>query len=252
MAPLSLQEDFDNSGLQIGSLNKKIQKVFLAVDLSEKLLSEAIKLGVDLIITHHPLIFTPLKNIDFSKPLSKKIKLLIEHEITLFSWHTPIDKIENGISEKLLNLLDFKGEDFILKDEKNSSDRPCGYGRFLNLENPEEIEKIFQKVKETLNSWAFLVGDKKRKVKKIGVCGGSGGFLFEEILKKGVELFITADVKYHQAREFLENGVALILIDHEISERVFVDILKEKLNQKFPSLQIFFFYPESIFEFKKI
>ncbi len=227
IAPLHIAEPQDNNGLQIGSLFNQVSGVLLTVDVSKEVISYALNKGLNLIISHHPFIYKPLTNITPDEYKGSLIYSLIKQDLNVISWHTPLDKISNGVSEAFIKALNLKGSDFIFK-EKNEN---FGLGRVVYLKKSIKLQDLVKKISDLTNSWVMVVGDLETEIDSFGFCGGSGAFLKEELKKLKINTLITSDVKYHNAQEAYEEGFNFIIIDHGVSESFVLPFLKEKLQE---------------------
>jgi len=235
LAPLQIQESYDNSGLQVGSLYQTLKGILLCVDATQNAINYAIKKNFNLIISHHPLIFNPLYSINFDSLIGKKISLLIKNEITLLSWHTPLDKIPEGVTTAFLNKVGFTGSDFILKDEKNQN---YGLGRIVYLEKSIKLLELSQIIKNATNSWVMIVGNPEEEIDSFGICAGSGSSLKPHLQKLKINTLITSDVKYHSAKDAEEEGFNFIILDHGIMEKFVLEYLKNNLTDFFKEKQL--------------
>jgi len=242
-APLDIAEPQDNNGLQIGSFNSKVKKILLSVNPSLEAIKQAINESAELIITHHPLFFSPIKNIIKETLIGEKIYLLTSAKINLISWHTPLDKVIDGVSEAFLNTLGFQGTSFILSEDSQK----FGLGKIVHLENPIKIQNLANLIKTKISTWVMVVGDLNKEIRSFAFCGGSCGFLKEEVKKLGIDTFITCDIKYHLALDALEEGFNFIILEHGISESFVLEILKEKLCSNFP-LEVSIFKEKNIYK----
>ena len=229
-SPLNIQDPQDNSGLQIGDLSIKVKGILLCIDVTQKAIDFAKNHNLNLIISHHPLIFHPLKRISSEDFIGNLILQLVKSDITLLSWHTPLDKVEDGVSEAILNKIGFKGNDFIVKTEQINN-RIFGIGRVVYLEKSIKLQELANKIKEAFNSWVMVVGEEDTQIESFAVCGGSGSFLINELQKLKINTFITSDVKYHLAKECEALGFNLILIDHAVGESAVLEVLEKKLSE---------------------
>ncbi|QER41568.1 Nif3-like dinuclear metal center hexameric protein [Thermodesulfobacterium sp. TA1] len=227
IAPIYIAEPQDNNGLQVGSFEANVVGVLLVVDLTEKAIDYAIKNRLNLIISHHPFIFKPLNSIIKEDLKGRLIYRLIQKEINLISWHTPLDKIAEGVSEAFLKALNLKGDRFIYEQEKNQ--KVFGLGRVVYLKKSIKLQDLAKKIGKALKSWVMVVGDLETPIKAFGVCGGSGAFLKDELKTLGINTLITSDVKYHTAKDSLEEGFNFIIVDHGVAESLVLDWLKEVL-----------------------
>lgn len=337
-APFTFQESWDNSGLQIGNLNNKVNKAILTLDVTLETVIEAEKLGAQLIISHHPLFFKPLKNIDFSNNL---LRIAINNDISIISNHTPLDMVPEGVSfslAKKLNLQNLKVltpikdkffyklffnvpigmENKILNNifsegvgeyiyYKNCAFETFGEGRFLPKDNgrtphiksskpykegkleiiirkdrvdwvinklreihpydelsfdmieeainplnigygvvgdyssPKKLSLLLDDMKESLGlSKIRYIGDLKKKIKKVAVVGGSGSSFIKDAVKLSVDLFISGDIKYHDALEYGDK-ISIIDIGHRASEEPVLISLKERMSKEFSDIEFFIY-----------
>jgi len=224
--PLSLAEPWDNVGLLVGDENREITGVQISLDATEKVIDHAIKVGANLIITHHPLIFTGLKNITSKNFMGRKIMKLLENKIAIYSMHTNLDSGTGGLNEYITTKLGVETSKILdeKKDKENNS--LGGLGRIYSLEKPVKLGEYLDVVKEKLELKSVrVVGELDKEIKKIAVINGSGASYLEKINKLNVDLFITGDIKYHEGLNATEMGIALFDIGHYESEYFFTDIV---------------------------
>ncbi|MGA1391252.1 MAG: Nif3-like dinuclear metal center hexameric protein [Candidatus Nanopelagicales bacterium] len=228
--PKSLASDWDSIGLIVGKQKNVIKKILLTVDITKDIVNEALQNGIDLIISHHPLMLEPEEVEDVRKYKENIKELMIEKNLSLYVAHTNADAAKGGVNDSLAKILN-------LKNVKSFG--PNNIGRYGQLEKSENIEKIIQSLKRIFPSSynAILVsGDLKKEVNAIAVCGGSGSFLLEQVRNLNVDLFISADLKHHSVLDNKElSGPALISLSHWASERIWLDDfliqLKEDLQK---------------------
>ncbi len=234
LAPLQIAEFQDNNGLQIGSFSDPVFGILLTVNVSEEAISYALKKKLNLIISHHPLIYQPLTKIIKDEYKGNLIYSLIKNNLNLLSWHTPLDKISNGVSEAFIRALNLEGSDFILK-EKNEN---FGLGRVVYLKKSIKLQDLAKKICNLIDSWVMVVGDLETEIDSFGFCGGSGAFLKEKLKELGINTLITSDVKYHTAWDAYKEGFNFIIIDHGISESFILPFLKEKIQKFLENKQV--------------
>ena len=223
--PKDLAYEWDNVGLQIGTLNKDINNVLLTLDLTMEVIDEAIAEKVDLIIVHHPLIFSPIKNINTDTYKGKLIEKLIKKEISLYVAHTNFDISNQGMNLILANMLGLKNQDII--DFTTDSE---GLGRIGEVKELSMAEAITF-VKETFEvNHARFIGNMNSSVRKIAISGGSGSSNIHNAKRMGADLYVTGDLSYHVAHDVLAIGLNALDIGHNI-EKFFVYELNNILKK---------------------
>lgn len=223
--PPGLSLEGDVVGLQIGTLDKDIRKVMVALDIREGTVAEAIEQGVDLIIVKHAPIFRPLKNL-VASPQTQMVLDLVKHDIAVYVSHTNIDVVEGGLNDWFCELLELTDVE-VLSETADGQ----GIGRVGNLE-PTSFENLALKVKETfgLDSVRLVSYDRANPtVSRLALCGGSGQSFYKDALKKGAQVYLTGDIYYHTAQEMLTDGILAIDPGHHI-EVLFVERLAQLLQ----------------------
>lgn len=223
LAPLELQLGFDNAGIQIGKLSNSVTRVLLALDVTSEVVSEAAELGAELIVSHHPLIFTPIKNITDDTLLR-----LAREDIAVISMHTNLDIAEGGVNDVLLSLFNAERVDYL--DEDN-----CG--RVGELAKELDLSEFLIECKAALKANGLRYYDAHRRVKRVAVMGGSGGDYVADAANKGCDTYITADIKHHQFLLAKELNINLIDADHYCTENPVIPAVAAKLQAAFPEVE---------------
>ncbi|MTB64924.1 Nif3-like dinuclear metal center hexameric protein [Streptococcus sp. zg-86] len=226
--PPSLSMEGDVSGLQIGTLNKDIQTVMVALDIRETTVAEAIDKKVDLIIVKHAPIFRPLKDL-VADDLQTKICLdLIKHDIAVYVSHTDIDVVSGGLNDWFCDLLDIKDTDYLHETQEGH-----GLGRIGRVEQ-QTLEELALKVKRVFGLDAVRLvtygHQAQQYVERVAICGGSGGSFYKAALAKAADVYITGDIYYHTAQEMLTQGLLAIDPGHHI-EVLFVEKIAQELQK---------------------
>lgn len=346
--PENLAEEYDNVGLLVGDDKKEINKILITLDMTTSVLDEAVKQGVDLIISHHPLIFKPLKKINCDNWISELVFKLIRNNINLFALHTNYDIADNGMNDVIARKINLNNIS-VLSDEKKESlyklvvyvpvthqeelrntlfengagkignydscsfnidgmgtFRPlCGANPFLGKVNQlafvnetkvetivtqDKLNTVISKMIEThpyeepaydiiklenkivkgigrigelakpimLNDFAYnlkqilnlenviIVGENKL-IKKIAVVGGAGSDFINIAKQKQCDLIITGDVKHHIAIDAIEKGISVIDATHYGLEKVFIEDIKNIIENEFSSIKVFTYYNKQPF-----
>lgn len=239
LAPERLKESYDNVGLMVGSEEKEVKKVLLALDCTNEVIEEAKREKVDLIITHHPLIFRKPSRIISEDLQGYKIIELIKNDISLYSSHTNLDSAKGGINEEIVNILGFcEGE--IMEKSKESGYEQTGIGRIVTLEKERSILEIVDLVKEKLNIKSLRIAKGCDTAKKIAIINGSGQDFFYKARKMGADCIITGDTTYHFVSDYKEMGITIIDAGHFNTEfLVFKNVMK-KIENKFKDIEFIF------------
>lgn len=227
--PQELSMDGDVRGLQIGTLQKEVHKVMLALDVREQTVAEAIEQGMDLLIVKHAPIFRPIKDLVADKVQNQIYIDLIKHDIAVYVSHTNIDIVEDGLNDWFCQLLDIKDSAYITETGTNR-----GIGRIGQIA-PQTFGELANKVKQvfgldSLRLVTYEAQDLERVVERVAICGGSGQSFYKDALAKGAQVYITGDIYYHTAQEMLSDGLLALDPGHHI-EVLFVERLLAKFNQ---------------------
>ena len=220
VAPRSAQEEWDNSGMQVGDTERDITSVLLTTDITETVVSEAITRDCQLIISHHPLLFHGLKQVCGQTPQARIVEMAIKNNIAIYSAHTNLDSVEGGINTKLAEKLGLT--DIRLLTES-------GLGAIGQLTKPMNYLDFIEHIRDILEStYVRYTRPVKDQIQTVALCGGSGAEFIETAIEQGADVYLTADVKYHEFQD-ADGRIGLIDIDHWISERhardIFADIL---------------------------
>lgn len=243
--PNNICEQWDNVGLLIGDKNEDIKKVLVSLDVTSKAIDKAIKVGANLIISHHPLIFKPIKKIVSDDIIGKKILKLIQNNISIYAMHTNLDSSLDGLNDYVFKKLDISAKRIFVNETNN---RPL---RFYKLDQEISLDKMVKIVKDKLNIQNVRVISNDYTSNKIGtfaIVTGSGMDFFDEVKDK-IDLFITGDLKYHDALDSLEYGLSIIDFGHYESEIHAVDLVETYLKEN-TDLEVERCYLNKVFEFK--
>lgn len=238
LAPLRLAEEWDNVGLQVGQLDWPVRSIWVALDPLYDVVDGACRNGVDLLITHHPLIFNPLRCVNFDTPVGSVIQAAAGHKLAIFAAHTNFDSAADGINDVLafrVGLADLK----VLK----RGDHPCedaatddiqkqGLGRVGALEETMELLPLALSIKKKLGlKYIKIAGKPDLTVRRVAVCSGSGSSLMKDFYSSGAQVFISGDLRYHDAREVEALNLGLIDMGHFASEYLAIEVLAKRLDK---------------------
>lgn len=227
--PKANAESWDNVGLIVGKLNQEVRKVQLSLDTTDKVIENAIKNSADLIITHHPMIFKPVKTITTMDNLGRKIIKLIENNKSLYAMHTNLDSSKDGLNDYILNLLEVENSKVI---DVNEFDNEVGIGRLYTLSKEMNIDEYATFVKNSLKikNIRIISENREKIIKKVALINGSGMSYWRKVKSLGADLFITGDIGYHDALDAKEAGINVFDIGHFESENCFVELLRKDIE----------------------
>ena len=231
-APLSIQEGWDNSGLCVGSPEDEVSSVLLALDCTEALVDEAVECGADMIVTHHPLIFSGLKKISPEDQVGEAVMKAIKAGIAIYAAHTNADKVLEGVSGAMAARLGLENVS-ILNEEVEGT----GLGVVGDLPQPLTAEQVVALVKDKFSLKAMKASRPvDGLISRVAMCGGSGGSLIPMARKSGAQLYISGDISYHNF--FTPDGFMIMDIGHYESEIEIVNILFSLIRKKFPTFAV--------------
>ena len=231
--PIDLASSFDlgKVGLQFGSLSKEVKKVMICLDGTSEVVEEAISNNVDLLICHHPFLFSPIINLDYNSPLGKKMVKVFKNELNIFAMHTNFDCALNGMNDHLASMLGLSNVYSVPEVPTSES-----YMRIGEIEKLSLAEFAYF-VKETFNEENIrVVGDLDKQVKKVAILGGSGASFAVAAKKLGCDCIVTGEVKQNNAIDALEYNMGIIEVSHSV-EAFFKEYIKNILNEKFENVE---------------
>ena len=232
LAPTYMKYDWDNVGLLCGSRQKEVKKVLVALDPFMDVCEEAAKVGADLIVTHHPLIFKPCRSVTDDDHVGKSILFLVSHGISAVNVHTNLDCAPGGVNDVLAKTLGLSNIELIDPIGEN-------YGLLRKgSTKPQSLETFMSHVKEKLGTPVLRYADGGREVKTVAVGGGSCGDEFEAAYRAGCDTLVTADVKYNHFWDAKELGINLIDAGHYYTENPICTVLVEHLRTAFPQAEV--------------
>ena len=228
-APLEGKMDFDNVGLLVGRPNRPVERVLVALDIVEDVIEEAIAMGAELIVSHHPMFFD-LRSVTDMDGTGDRILTLAENGIAAICMHTNLDAAEGGVNDALMAALDCP--------VTGSLDWETGIGRIGEYEEGIPMPAFLEHVKAALQSNGLRYHDAGHPVRNLAVCGGAGGSELMLAVEAGCDTYVTSDPKYDQFLEAKRLGLNLIDADHFCTENVVIPVLQDWLREGFPALDV--------------
>lgn len=234
--PPKAAEDWDNVGLLVGDDEKEIHHIFLALDLTEETLLEAVSAGADMILTHHPMIFMNIRKINNHTFTGRKILTLIRKDISYYAMHTNYDIL--GMAQLSADYLKLK-DTAVLSVTEERDGKQEGFGRVGMLPKKMTLKECALFVKGAYKLGDVKVyGDLDMEVERAAVCTGSGKSMIEEALKNHAQVYVTGDIDHHTGIDTVAQGMALIDAGHYGTEYIFMEAMKEELLKAFPNMEV--------------
>lgn len=230
-APLDTQLDFDNAGFLCGDAAAEVTRVLVALDITDGVVAEAADFGAELIVSHHPVCFTPMKSVTTDDLTGRKFAAMLKGGISAICMHTNLDAAPGGVNDALCAALGAENLG-LLSPEHDTMSRLCRFAE------PMEYADFLAHVKTALNANGLRCAGTEKRVQLFGVCGGAGADFIPDAAARGCDAYITADVKHHQFLWAGELGIALVDAGHFSTENVVVPVLAGWLRERFPALEV--------------
>ncbi len=237
LAPRSMKMDWDNVGLLCGGKNRPVTKVLVALDPFEGVCHEAAQWGAELILTHHPLIFSPLKAVTDETSIGRAVQLLCASGISAINAHTNLDCAPGGVNDCLARTLGLNDVQVIAPAGVDELGRPWGLLRQGTVE-PQPLPQFLSTVKAALHCDGLRYVNGGKPVHRVAVGGGACASELLDAVNAGCDTFVTADVKYNQFWDAHDLGLNLIDAGHYPTENPVTALLAEKIAARFPGLTV--------------
>lgn len=242
-APLSLQEHYDNAGLQVGNPEAVVSAVLLCLDVTEETVREAKERRCNLIVSHHPLIFKGLKSLTGADQTQRIVMEALKEGIAIYSAHTNLDSTKEGVSYEMAHLLNLRNLEVLVPSEKNPD---VGLGIIGHYDNPVPQLEFLRKVKETFSVKALRYSGQTQSlvVRRVALCGGSGASFIGNALAAKADAYLSGDFKYH---DYTTYGLDMLIADigHHESELCSRRILSRIIREAFTDCVTYFAESES-------
>ncbi len=238
--PSDAAEDWDNVGLLAGDDTNEISHVFLALDLTEETLAEAIEDGADMIITHHPMIFGAIKRVTDEDMVGRRLLSLIRSDISYYAMHTNFDAAPGCMADlaaERLSLKDTEPLEAMGDMEINGNSVAYGIGKTGNLAEKLTVKALAEKVKQAFDLPFVLVYGEElmdMEVEKVALCPGAGGSVIEEAIHAGAKALVTGDISHHQGIDAAARNMAVIDAGHYGMEHIFIQYMAGYLKENLP------------------
>ena len=231
--PEDLAESWDNVGLEVGRADKEVNKVYIAVDATDKVIESAISKGADLLLTHHPMIFKPLKRVTDGGFVSRRIIKLVKNDISYVAMHTNFDIC--AMADEAASVLGMTELEALETSESGRG----GFGRVGVLPNTITLEECARLVKDRFAiERVRLYGDMDKKIKRAAILPGSGASAIADAIRLKADVLITGDVSHHEGIDAVMQNLAVIDSGHYGIEKIFVPYMEKFFKEKLPSVEV--------------
>ena len=244
-APLPLQESYDNAGLQIGLTEVEASGALLCLDVTEEVLDEALSLGCNLVISHHPLLFCGLKTVADRNMVERCVRKAIQNDIVVYSAHTNLDNAEDGVNFKIAEKLEMGNVQLLrphpvkVKDGRHEYTVMAGSGVIGELPVAEDSLKFLQRIKSVFHIECLMHNELlQSSISKVVISGGAGDFLLEEAIRMGADAFLTGEMHYHHYFGH-DQEIQIAVMGHYQSEQYTKEIFNSIIGEICPELPVY-------------
>ena len=237
-APLPLQEDYDNAGLQVGLTETEASGALLCLDVTEETVREAVRRGCNVLVAHHPLLFRGLKCVSAATEVERCVREAILYGITIYAAHTNLDNAPGGVNHRIAEKIGLEEVKFLQPFTRSGFEG--GSGVIGVLPKPEAPLEFLHRVAEIFGVECLMhnEGPKEQQVQRVALCGGSGDFLLGEAVRQGADVFLTGEMGYHHYFGHASD-LWLGVLGHYQSERFTLSLMRDVLAQALPELPVF-------------
>ncbi len=230
-------ESWDNVGLLAGRKEKEVQKICIAVDAVESVIEEAVRKGADMLLTHHPLIFSPVKRINTDDFTGRRLIRLLQNDISYYAMHTNFDVM--GMADAAADELRLKDRHVLSITYEDEISKE-GIGRYGMLPQVKTLEECASYVKEVFGLESVKIyGERDIAIECAAISPGSGKSMIRPAVEAGAEVLITGDIEHHEGLDAIAQGLAIIDAGHYGLEKIFVPYLMEYIQREFPQISVF-------------
>lgn len=231
--PKDLQASWDNSGLQVGNMENELKGVLTCLEITDEVIKEAVDRGANLILCHHPILFVAKKSLDYKNFIGKKLIDAIRNDICIYASHTSIDANSKGLNRFVFNSIGYQSQGRLEEMEDGH-----GYGDYAEI-GEIDIKTLAESIKERLDlDHIIFYGEEDARVKSLALATGAGEDFIGVCIDRGIDLYITADIKHHQAMDCLEQGLMVMDLGHYQSEKLFNNLCMDLVKDLAPGVKV--------------
>ena len=230
-APLPLQEDYDNAGLQLGLTEAEVSGALLCLDVTEETVAEAVEKGCNLVVSHHPLLFRGLKQIVDADSVQRTVKMAIKNDVTIVSMHTNLDNAVGGVNWKIAEKLGLETGRQGVQGVQGVRGEKCGLyvGTFAK---PLSANDFILLLKTRMEAQCVMTNELlKREIRKVAICGGAGSFMLDDAIAQGADAFVTGEMHYHEYFGH-DQEIQIAVIGHYESEHFTNELFREIIERE--------------------
>ena len=224
--PEEIAESWDPVGLQIGDPSQVVRRMGFALDATPELVAKAASLDLDLLVVHHPLFFSPLKSVDLSTPMGRIVGTAIKSDMAIVAAHTNLDSAVGGLNDFLAEKIGLEKTRALVAADPDAKE---GLGRFGSLPEAMTLDAFAVHVKSVLGLDGVRVTGTRKRVSTVALCTGSGASLIGDAMVSGADVYVTGDMKHHEAMDAIAEGACIIDAGHWGTERIVVELLETRL-----------------------
>jgi dinuclear metal center YbgI/SA1388 family protein len=224
-APPELAAPWDNVGLQIGDVSQHVSSVLLSLDVDTECLTQLDVDNYDLVITHHPIFFKPIKQVLFDSDMGAILETFLKLKVSLLSLHTNLDAAEGGVNDALIG-------SYGITPHTGTILSRDGFGKWFDMQ-PAPLQDYIDLMPCTVQGFTA-----ERNVSRIGFCGGSGHGLIQDAVRENCDVFITGEITYHDHVYAEMHNLTVLTLGHKESEVLVLPVIRERLLDAFPDLNI--------------
>ena len=237
LSPAHFAEDWDNVGLLVGRPEKEVKSVYITPDATDEAIEEAIKLGADMVISHHPMIFKGIKQVRGDNFIGRRIIRLAQNDMCYFAMHTNFDIM--GMADAAADELKLRNRE-VLETTYEDEISTEGFGRFGKLPRIMTLRECAAFVKESFGiSRVRVFGSEDGEVETAAVCPGSGGSMIDAAVSLNADVYITGDIDHHEGIDAVAKGIYIIDAGHFGIEKIFVPYMRDYVKRELPELSVY-------------
>ena len=226
--------EWDNVGLLVGRTEKEVKKIYVALDATDEVIEQAVAANADMLITHHPLLFSPLKKITDEHFIGGRVVKLLQHDISYYAMHTNYDVC--GMADISAAILGLDGAETLEVTDKESME---GIGKVGDFSDPMSLQSCGEFIKENFQLDSVKVfGDLSSTVQRVAICPGSGKGMTELALEKNADVLVTGDIGHHEGIDAVAQGLAIIDAGHYGLEHIFIEDMANYLRKNIEGIVV--------------